>query len=51
MEAFDAGQMVTDAIASLQGDITAVLPIALGVSVAIFGATFLWGKSRKVVSS
>ena len=50
MTPVDASTIVGDAITALSSDAAVIIPAALGVSVLIFGASFLWRKARKLVS-
>lgn len=50
MEPTTAISTVTGAITSLSGDVATVIPAALGVSVLVFGASYLWRKARKLVN-
>ena len=46
MDGGSASEIVTNAIATMQADVTTVIPAALGISVLLFGATFLWRKVK-----
>lgn len=37
-------------LASLTKDVTTLIPAALGVAVIVFGAIFLWGTAKRLVS-
>lgn len=49
LEVASASKVVGDAITQLSGDVGTVIPAALGVSVLVFGAVFLWRVVRRLV--
>ena len=42
---------VTSAITDVSGALPAVITAALGVSVLVFGATFIWRKAKSIMGS
>lgn len=42
---------VTTAISDVAGALPAVVTAALGVSVLVFGATFIWRKAKSIMGS
>lgn len=43
-----AAEIVKNALDSLQGNVTTILPVALGIAVLVFGAKYLWRTSKSV---
>lgn len=41
---------ITAAATSLTTDVTSVIPLAIGVGVLVFGASFLWRTAKRLIS-
>lgn len=50
MEENGALSIVTEALGEISSGVTAIIPVALGIAVLVFGAVFLWNTAKRVVS-